>query len=193
MKKIMISVLLILSALPQAFGASGSGNVSNIVSIGGAFHGKASLPVNPPVATVPIGSYTDEYKTLYFRVNSGDANVYQAGYDPNTGAAYVAGSGGSDRFHIYRICGTNSSGGLLYAQGGYGDTAAPNTATPPTTPKYFSGRADLGIFTLDFTTSESRMTCFDTSIWIPSGKYPFMQNVTGGGALMFEWHGKEEP
>lgn len=177
-----LSLLLLLST--SAFAASGSSNVSDVVSIGGVdiVDLSGSNFSSNSSAFVPISSIQNVKMLIGYKNSLPGATSFIKLYDSTnmTGNQYQA--GGTEGFYAIKICSQNFAAGGGYAnddvfQVGYADTALSSntTSTVPTNPKYWSG-SSTGVVGFSL---RNRNMCQDVSGLIHTGKYGFI--VSGGG------------
>ena len=172
---------------PFTFASNGSGNVSNVFSLGGSNSGIANVPVTPPSATISLSDRArDVQLTIFFSANTGAANVYQSAQNLQSGLNTAWQVPAGFHFLIQQVCSENNTVGTIVTGGGYSDNAPNNDATVPTNPIYFT-RAGVGSFLFPGSTIGDK--CYNINQVIPSSKYPFVENITGGGSFFTRWHG----
>lgn len=194
-KKILIGLLFSTSV----FAASGSGNVSNIVGVGGFSRGAIGTQhnVEAPVAiTLPTGASVGLVTTLTSISQSGSDNFYYQLYNfsDGTGLQYQVPVG--KKFCVYQVIGLNFSGGVdpKWQYGTSDSTFTNNTATVPPNPIYQVGGPNLALYSLDTNPVNTGQTgAWNTPFCFGSGRYPFIHQTTGGGGLSTMLIGYESP
>lgn len=187
MKKIIAFLSLLLSA--NSFAASGSGNISNVVNIGGTTNGLSS---SAPSVEVPEGSVsstnTPYYKTLFAYVNAATLNSYWAFYDITTGSntQYRVPSG--KKFYVTQIIAINansSSTAIAKGQAGYATSTFSDGATSVTGGIYTAGNAGYAPFLT------SSVSTYNVSFYFPALSYPFI-NANNVDTVSYQLIGKEQ-
>jgi len=176
--------------------ANGSGNVSNVVSIGGAdLVTSTSQTLNIKSTTVIPTGAIGEFISLHAQINSGTDNqfyrLHQLDGASGDGTAYQVPNG--FKFHAVKVIATNP--GLdIQVNFQFGTATASFTdadATVPTGAKYQSGYTSRYVYSLPSTASGSIITLcsWEIPIVFDQNLFPFMQS-DGGGGLSFTVIGK---
>lgn len=189
MKKAFIAILVNLSCA-SAFAASGSGNVSNVVNLGGINQSNATTFSIADIISVPNGGLISGiYKTIMSRsvTFSGGPNYYGLGDMTNaTGNPYQV--AGGKAFNGYRVCGYGTSD-TGFVSGNYvlgQSTGVPVLAGSTSAPTGFQplGGTTSSTFAVSGagTSSSFGYTCFDIPYAVPASDYPVVF-VAGGSTL----------